>query len=47
MQTAASIARMVVPSLALVAAGGALLFFVVTQVPREPPIEAGGWPPHD
>ncbi len=33
---------MVVPSLALVAAGGALLSLVVTQVRREPPIEAGG-----
>jgi hypothetical protein len=41
MLTAASIARMVVPSLALVAAGGALLFFGVPQVRRELPVEAG------
>ena len=42
MLTAASIARMVVPSLALVAAGGAaLLFFSVPQVRRELPVEAG------
>jgi hypothetical protein len=32
---------MVVPPLALVAAGSAVLFFVVTQVRREPPVEAG------
>ena len=31
---------MVVPPLALVAAGGAVVFFVVTQVSREPPGEA-------
>jgi hypothetical protein len=30
-----------VPPLALVATGGAVLFFVVTQVRREPPVEAG------
>jgi hypothetical protein len=41
MLSAASIARMVVPSLALVAAGGALLFFGVPQVRRELPVEAG------
>jgi uncharacterized protein len=41
MLTAASIARIVVPSLALVAAGGALLFFGVPQVRRELPVEAG------
>jgi hypothetical protein len=41
MLTAASIRRMVVPSLALVAAGGALLFFGVPQVRREMPVEAG------
>ena len=41
MLTATSIARMVVPPLALVATGGAVLFFVVTQVRREPPVEAG------
>jgi uncharacterized protein len=41
MLTGASIARMVVLSLALVAAGGAVLFFVMTQVRREPPVEAG------
>jgi hypothetical protein len=41
MLTAASIARMVVPSLALVAAGGALLFFGVPQVRRELPVEGG------
>jgi hypothetical protein len=41
MLTAASIARMVVPSLALVAAGGALLLFGVPQVRRELPVEAG------
>ena len=35
------IARMVVPSLALVAAGGALLFFGVPQVRRELPVEPG------
>jgi hypothetical protein len=38
---AASIARMVVPSLALVAAGGALLFFGVPQGRRELPADAG------
>jgi hypothetical protein len=41
MLTSASIARMVVPSLALVAAGAALLFFGVPQVRRELPVEAG------
>jgi len=35
------IARMVVPSLALVAAGGALLFFGVPQLRRELPVEPG------
>ena len=37
----ALIARMVVPSLALVAAGGALLFFGVPQLRRELPVEPG------
>jgi uncharacterized protein len=41
MLTAASIVRMVVPSLALVAAGGALLFLGVPQVRREQPVDAG------
>jgi nucleoid-associated protein YgaU len=37
--TATSIARIVVPSLALVAACGAALVFGITHVPREPPAE--------
>jgi hypothetical protein len=41
MLTAASIARMVVPSLALVAAGSAVFFFGLPQVRRELPIQAG------
>jgi uncharacterized protein len=41
MLTAASTARIVALSLALVAAGGALLLFVVTQVRRELSAEAG------
>jgi hypothetical protein len=41
MPTAASIARMVVPSLALLAAGGAVFFFGLPQVRRELPVEAG------
>ena len=41
MLNAASIARMVVPSLALVAAGAALLFFGVPQLRRELPVEPG------
>jgi hypothetical protein len=40
MLTATSIARIVVPSLALVAAGGAAFFFGITHVRREPPVEA-------
>ena len=41
MLTAASLARMVVPSLALVAAGGALLLFGVPDGRRELPVDAG------
>jgi uncharacterized protein len=41
MLTAASIARMVVPSLALVAAVGEVFFFGAPQVRRELPVEAG------
>jgi hypothetical protein len=41
MLSAASIARMFVPSLALVASGGAVLFFGVPQVRRELPVEVG------
>src|ERR1700688_2713977 len=37
--TATPIARIVVPSLALVAAGGAALVFGITHVRREPPVE--------
>ena len=38
--TGTSIVRIVVPSLALVAAGGAALVFGITLLRREPPIEA-------
>ncbi|WP_425117050.1 LysM peptidoglycan-binding domain-containing protein [Bradyrhizobium sp.] len=37
--TAISIGRIVVPSLALVAVGGAALVFAITHVGREPPVE--------
>ena len=37
--TATSIGRIVVPSLALVAAGGAALFFGIPHAQREPPVE--------
>ena len=37
--TAISIGRIVVPSLALVAVGGAALFFGITHARREPPVE--------
>src|SRR5450756_416454 len=37
--TVTSISRIVVPSLALVAACGAALFFGITHVRREPPVE--------
>jgi hypothetical protein len=37
--TGTSIARIAVASLALVAAGGAALFFGITHLPREPPVE--------
>ena len=40
MLTAKSISRIVVPSLALVAAGGAAIFFGITHIRREPPVEA-------
>ena len=40
MLTATSISRIVVRSLALVAAGGAALFFGTTHMRREPPVEA-------
>ena len=37
--TVTSISRIVVPSLALVAACGAALVFGITNLPREPPVE--------
>jgi hypothetical protein len=40
MMTATSIARVVVPSVALVAAGGVALVFGITHVRREPTAEA-------
>ena len=40
MLTAKSISRIVVPSLALVVAGGAAIFFGITHMRREPPVEA-------